>query len=79
MKQMNCNQKELTWILVKFTKSKVAPLAAAKALISSSVPGSWPPNWLQGKAKIRKPFASAYWKQKQKMLNHRTEIFQSDI
>ena len=30
---------------------KVAPYLPAKARISSGVPGSWPPNWLHGKAR----------------------------
>ena len=34
------------------------PRFAAKAAISSAVPGSWEPNWLQGKARITRPRAA---------------------
>jgi hypothetical protein len=33
------------------------PRAAAKALISSAEPGSWNPNWLQGKAWMTSPWS----------------------
>jgi len=40
-----------------FSKSgKVAPyLPRANSRISEAEPGSWPPNWLQGKARTQKP------------------------
>ena len=36
---------------------KEAPREAAKALMSASLPGSWYPNWLDGKATILRPCA----------------------
>eukprot|EP00092_Neocalanus_flemingeri_P001926 GFUD01002057.1.p1 GENE.GFUD01002057.1~~GFUD01002057.1.p1 ORF type:complete len:108 (-),score=14.47 GFUD01002057.1:686-1009(-) len=42
-------------------KSHLTPyLFVANSLISFSVPGSCPPNWLQGKPRMRKPSASEY-------------------
>lgn len=49
----------LTLIFSK--RSKLTLLSFKKHWICSASPGSWPANWLQGKARIRRPLKSIFF------------------